>query len=90
MAVVVLSGGLTLCAMIGCGTRTTKTTQTVTSEERVRAVDTDEEQQIEPATTTVTTTTTERDAGSPGIVSSAFLFVWAVVTFPFRVISAIF
>ena len=33
-----------------------------------------------------TTTTTETSAPSPGIIGSAFQLVWAVVSFPFRVI----
>jgi hypothetical protein len=68
----------------------TKTTQTGTAEES--APGTDDAPQPWPAQTTVTTTTTttESDESSPGIVGSAFLLVWAVVSFPFRVIGALF
>src|ERR1700687_4283679 len=90
MTVVLLGGTLTLGAMAGCGARTTKTTQTITSEERAPAADPDEAQQTPPGKTTVTTTTTtDSDEGSHGIIGSAFLLVWAVVSFPFRVIGAL-
>jgi hypothetical protein len=90
MTVVMLSGMLTLCAAAGCASHATKTTQTVTAEEP--ATGTDEAPQPRPAqrTVTTTTTTTESDESSPGIVGSAFGLVWAVVSFPFRVIGALF
>jgi ABC-type phosphate transport system substrate-binding protein len=90
MSVVLLSGMLALCAAAGCaGSRTTKTTQTVRAEEPALAPDTDEARQARSAPTTVTTTTTT-ESDSPGIVGSAFRLVWAVVSFPFRVIGALF
>lgn len=90
MTVVMLSSILTLCAVAGCAARTTKAMQTVTAEEP--AAGTDEAPQRRPAERTVTTTTstTESDESSPGIVGSAFRLVWAVVSFPFRVIGALF
>ena len=90
MTVVMLSGTLMLCAAGGCASHVTKTTQTVTAEEP--AAGSDDVPQPRPAqsTVTTTTTTTESDESSPGIVGSAFLLVWAVVSFPFRVIGALF
>jgi len=89
MTVVMLSGTLTLCAAAGCAAHATKTTQTVTTEEP--AAGTDEAPQPGPVQRTVTTTTTtESNESSPGIVGSAFRLVWAVVSFPFRVIGALF
>lgn len=61
----------------------TKTTQSVTTQEPVAASGTDEPRQ---ASNTVTTTTTESDERSPGIIGSTFRLVWAVISFPFRVI----
>ena len=90
MAVGLLSGLLTLGVAAGCASHATKTTQTVTTEEPAVAADADESQPQRPATSTVTTTTTESDQRSPGIIGSAFGFVWAVVSFPFRVIGALF
>ncbi|HEX7410157.1 MAG TPA: hypothetical protein VF515_21255 [Candidatus Binatia bacterium] len=89
MTVVMLSGVLTLCAAAGCASHATKTTQTVAAEEP--ATGTDEAPQPRPAQGTVTTTTTtESNESSPGIIGSAFGLVWAVVSFPFRVIGALF
>ena len=93
MTVVLLSGMLALGTAAGCASRTTKTAQTVVVEEPAPAVDTDDTQpQRERAakTTVTTTTTTESDKNSPGIIGSAFGLVWAVVSFPFRVIGALF
>ena len=91
MTVGLLCGMLTLSVAAGCATHSTKTTQTVTSEESAPAAVTDEVQPQRPDTTTVTTTTTtESDNSSPGIIGSAFGLVWAVVSFPFRVIGALF
>jgi len=93
MTVVLLSGMLTLGAAAGCASRTTKTERTVAVEEPVPADDTDETRPQRAAKTTVTTTTTtttESDKRSPGIIGSAFGLVWAVVSFPFRVIAALF
>ncbi|MBI4515517.1 MAG: hypothetical protein HY699_06855 [Deltaproteobacteria bacterium] len=88
MTVGLLSGLLTLCVAAGCASHAT--TQTVTTEESVPAVATEEAQPQRPATTTVTTTTTtESDKTSPRIVGSAFALVWALVSFPFRVIGAL-
>ncbi|MFI5397736.1 MAG: hypothetical protein ACHQ9S_19545 [Candidatus Binatia bacterium] len=91
MTVVMLSGMLTLCVAAGCASHATRTTQTVRVEEPAPAAGTDEAPLQRPATTTeTTTTTTERDTRSPGIIGSAFGLVWAVVSFPFRVIGALF
>ena len=91
MTVGLVSGLLALGATAGCASHVTKTTQTVTAEEPAPATDTDEAQPQRPAKTTVTTTTTtESDKSSPGIIGSAFGLVWAVVSFPFRVIGALF
>jgi hypothetical protein len=89
MTVVMLSGTLALCAAAGCASRTTKTTQTVAVEEPAAGID--EAPQPRPAeqSVTTTTTTTETDRSSPGIIGSAFGLVWAVVSFPFRVIGAL-
>jgi hypothetical protein len=89
MTVALLCGMLTLCAAAGCAGRTTKTAQTITTEESAPAVDADETQPSPPVQRAVTTTTSESDNSSPGIVGSAFLLVWAVVSFPFRVIGAL-
>jgi len=90
MTVLMLSATLTLGAAAGCASRTTKTTQTVTAEEPV--ANTDEAPLARPAqrTETTTTTTTASDENSHGVIGSAFLLVWAVVSFPFRVIGALF
>ena len=90
MAVALLSGILALGTGMGCAGRTTTTAQTTTTEESAPATETGEPQPPHPAVqTTTTTTTTESDHSSPGIIGSAFLFVWAVVSFPFRVIGAL-
>ena len=44
----------------------------------------------EPPTRETTTTTTESDDRSPGVIGSAFHLVWAVISFPFRVIGDLF
>jgi hypothetical protein len=89
MTVVMLSGMLTFCVAAGCASHTSKTTQTVTAEEP--ATGSDEASQPRPAQRTETTTTrTESNESSPGIIGSAFGLVWAVVSFPFRVIGALF
>ena len=86
-----LIGMLTLCVAAGCASHVTKTTQTVTAEEPAPTAGADEAQPQRPATTTVTTTTTtESHESSPGIVGSAFGLLWALVSFPFRVIGALF
>ena len=92
MTVGLLIGMLTLCVAAGCASHVTKTTQTVTAEEPAPAAGADEAQPQRPATTTVTTTTTttESHESSPGIVGSAFGLLWALVSFPFRVIGALF
>ena len=91
MTVGLLSGMLALCVAVGCAGHATKTTQTVTTEETAPAAGTDEAPPQRPATTTVTTTTTtESDTRSPGISGSAVGLVWAVISFPFRVIGALF
>jgi len=91
MTVGLLSGMLTLCVAAGCASHATKSTQTVTTEEPAPAAGTDEAPPQRPAKTTVTTTTTtESDKSSPGIVGSAFGLLWAVISFPFRVIGALF
>ncbi|MBI4518775.1 MAG: hypothetical protein HY699_23515 [Deltaproteobacteria bacterium] len=91
MAVGLLLGLLTLGVAAGCASHVTKTTQTVRTEEPAAAADSDEAQPQRPAASTVTTsTTTESDKSSPGIVGSAFGLVWALVSFPFRVVGALF
>ncbi len=86
MAVAVLGGLLSAGAVSGCGGHTTRTTQTTT--ETVPADD--DELRPPPEERTTTTTTTESEESSPGIVGSAFQLVWAVISFPFRVIGALF
>ena len=88
ITVALLSGLLTLWAA-GCAEHTTKTAQTITTES-APAADTDEMQPPRTVQRTTTTTTTESDNSSPGIVGSAFQLVWAVISFPFRVIGALF
>jgi hypothetical protein len=89
MTVALLGGFLTLCVAAGCAEHTTKTAQTVTTDS-APAADTDEVQPSHPVQrTTTTTTTTESDHSSPGIIGSAFQLVWAVISFPFRVIGAL-
>ena len=86
MTIVLFSGTLTLCPSAGCASHTTKTTQSVTTQEPAPAASADEMQEPRPANKTVTTTTTQSDEGSPGIIGSTFRLVWAVISFPFRVI----
>lgn len=92
MTMALLSAMLTLCVAVGCASHTTKTTQTVRTEESAPAVGDEEgrSQRSAETTETTTTTTTEGDKRSPGIVGSAFGLLWAVVSFPFRVIGALF
>lgn len=93
MTRVLLSSMLMLGAAAGCASRATRTERTVTIEAPAAAVDTDETPPRRAADTTVTTTTTtttDSDKRSPGIIGSAFGLVWAVVSFPFRVIAALF
>lgn len=91
MTVALLSGMLTVATAAGCGGHKTKTVRTVTVEESAAAKDTDETQEPRGAQKTVTTTTTtQSDEGSPGIIGSTFRLAWAVISFPFRVIGALF
>lgn len=90
MTAVMLSGMLTLGAAAGCaGGRTTKTTQTVTAEEPAPGADDALQPRPAQRTETTTTTTTTSDESSPGIIGSAFGLLWAVVSFPFRVVGAL-
>lgn len=91
MGVGLLSGMLMLCVASGCASHATKTTQTVRTEESAPAVGDEEgRSQRSAETTETTTTTTDSDKRSPGIVGSAFGLLWAVISFPFRVIGALF
>lgn len=90
--VIILAGMLALFSATGCGSHTTRTTETVAVDGSV-AGDTElpEHGLVEPgATTTTTSTTIESRESSPGIIGSAAQFVWAVVSFPFRVIGSLF
>jgi hypothetical protein len=70
----------------GCGSHQTKTVKTETVE--VPATSTNDDL---PERREVTkTTTTEKDDKSPGVIGSAFHFVWAVISLPFRLIGALF
>jgi hypothetical protein len=91
LAVALLSGILALDPVTGCAGHRTSTVKTVTIEEPDPAAGPDDEaQQPRPSKKTETTTTTESDDSSPGIIGSAFRLVWAVISFPFRVIGALF
>ncbi|MBI3785969.1 MAG: hypothetical protein HY270_21465 [Deltaproteobacteria bacterium] len=92
MTTVLLGGMLTLGTAAGCASHTTKTKQTVAVVETSPAVDTDDTrpQPAAKSIATTTTTTTENDKRSPGIIGSAFGLVWAVISFPFRVIGDLF
>ena len=87
MRILLLSLTLTLYTGAGCASHTTKTTQSVTTTEQpapeMGGNGTDE---ARPGNKAVTTTTTQSDESSPGIIGSAFHLVWAVISFPFRVI----
>jgi len=85
MTVVLLGSLLTLGVTAGCAGET-KTVKTVTVEQPATATLSSETQQPVAARRTETTTTTESDERSPGIIGSAFRLVWAVVSFPFRVV----
>ncbi len=89
LTVAVLSGLLTLSVVPGCAGRSAKTTQTTTTES-VPLADSGEVERPVPVERTTTTTTTEDDKSSPGIIGSAFGLVWAVISFPFRVVGALF
>ena len=89
LAITLLAGMLTIGAgLASCASHETTTVRTQTVEEPGPATDAQEGRQ--PATRTDTTTTTDRDERSPGIVGSAFRLVWAVISFPFRVIADLF
>jgi hypothetical protein len=90
LAVALLSGMLALDPATGCAGHKTNTVKTVTVEEPDTAADPEEAQEPRPLKKTETTTTTESDDSSPGIIGSAFRLVWAVISFPFRVIGALF
>ncbi|MFI5394817.1 MAG: hypothetical protein ACHQ9S_04720 [Candidatus Binatia bacterium] len=91
MTVALLSGLLTVAAAAGCAAHKTSTVRTVTVEESAPAKDTDEAAEPRGSQKTVTTTTTtQSDEGSPGIIGSTFRLAWAVISFPFRVIGALF
>jgi hypothetical protein len=84
------SGMLTLCVAAGCAGHTSRTTQTVTTQQSGTTAGANEEHPAASNRTVTTTTTTDSDEKSPGIVGSAFSLVWAVISFPFRVIGALF
>lgn len=89
MMVLLLSGTLTLCAGTGCASHTTRTTETVTTQDAGPA--TGDGAASEPSASSKTVTTTTRSDGrSPGIIGSTFGLVWAVIAFPFRVIGDLF
>lgn len=89
ISIALLSGMLALGSTTGCAGRKTTTVKTVTVEQP--APQPDEAQAPQPAEKkTETTTTTESEERSPGIIGSAFRLVWAVVSFPFRVIGDLF
>ncbi len=90
LAVALLSAMLALDPVTGCAGHKTNTVKTVTVEEPDAAAGANEAQQPHPAKRTETTTTTESDDRSPGIIGSAFRLVWAVISFPFRVVGALF
>ncbi len=89
LTMAVLCGLLTLSAAPGCAGRSSETTQTTTTEAAPTADD-GEMERPGPVERTTTTTTTESDQSSPGIIGSAFGLVWAVISFPFRVVGALF
>jgi len=90
MTVALLGSLLTLGATAGCAGHETKTMKTVTVEQPATAVPSTETEQPPATKRTETTTTTESDGSSPGIIGSAFRLVWAVISFPFRVIGDLF
>lgn len=85
MTVVLLGSLLTLGVTAGCAGET-KTVKTITVEQPATATLDSEGQQPVAAKRTETITTTESDERSPGIIGSTFRLVWAVVSFPFRVV----
>lgn len=90
MTVALLSGLLFLGVATGCASHETKTVKTVTVYAPAPAGSAAAEEPPHSAEQTETTTTTESNDRSPGIIGSAFRLVWAVVSFPFRVIGALF
>lgn len=89
--VVALAGLLSVGGLSGCGGQTTKT-ERITTTESAGAASRGDQSGSRPVdrTTTATTTQTEDDENPPGIIGSAFQFVWAVISFPFRVVGALF
>ncbi len=88
--IIVLCVTGTLATAVGCASHTKTTTKVVTTREPETAGDSPIEDGRTSASKTVSTTTTESDDRSPGIVGSTFRLVWAVISFPFRVIGALF
>ncbi len=84
-----LTGILTVSTTPGCASHTTKTTKVVTTEEPDATAQSAGDAPV-ARDRSVTTTTTTEDNGSPGIIGSSFRLVWAVISFPFRVIGALF
>ena len=90
IAAALLSGLLTVSTASGCAGQKTSTVRTETVEEPAPPAGTVDAGQPQATRKTETTTTTENDNRSPGIIGSAFRLVWAVISFPFRVIGDLF
>lgn len=88
--VALLGGLLFLGVATGCASHEATTVKTVTVYEPASAGSAVAEEPPHSAERTETTTTTQNNDSSPGIIGSAFGLVWAVVSFPFRVIGALF
>lgn len=84
LVVLVLGAGLLMGSPLGCAERVSKV-ETTTA-----VVDGGPGEAQDGSITTTETTTSESEDSSPGIIGSAFGFVWAVISFPFRVIGALF
>ena len=89
VSILCLTGILTFCAAAGCAGHTTKTTKVVTTQDPDRATRGAGDAPLS-SDQSVTTTTTEQDDSSPGIIGSTFRLLWAVASFPFRVVGALF
>jgi hypothetical protein len=85
-----LTGVLALSPNLGCAGHTTKTTKVVTTEEPDGTARSAGDAPVTSDRSVTTTTTTEDDERSPGIIGSSFRLVWAVISFPFRVVGALF
>jgi len=89
-AVLCLPAVLAVSPSLGCAGHTTKTTKVVTTEEPGTAARSAGDAPAASDQSVTTTTTTEDDDRSPGIIGSTFRLVWAVISFPFRVVGALF